>query len=232
VGPTLSTGGKRIPVYKKIIQENIKKWMIKEFLEYKLAKIGYIDCDILRSPLGTRIIIYAERPSRIIGRKGQNVKELQNLLATKFGIENPTIDVAPPKERPEYYAKVIANRIAWAMAKGVKFRRAAIIAIRQLVEAGVRGVEITISGKLTSERARFEKFVYGTIYKCGHDAKTKVDKYIAHVLLKPGMYGIEVRLLPPRRLSDEFIIKTPEQVKPEEKPVQVQEVQEVEKKSE
>jgi len=187
--------------------------MIKEFLEYRLAKLGYIDCDILRSPLGTRIIIYAERPSRIIGRKGQTVRELQQILATKLGVENPMIDVAPPKERPEYYAKIIANRIAWAMTKGVKFRRAAMIAIRQLIEAGIRGVEITISGKLTSERARFEKFTYGIIYKCGHDAKTKVDKYVGQVLLKPGIYGIEVRLLPPgRRLSDEFYIKTPEQV--------------------
>ncbi len=218
----MSTAGKRIPVYKKIIQDNIKKWMIKEFLEYRLAKLGYIDCDILRSPLGTRIIIYAERPSRIIGRKGQTVRELQQILATKFGVENPMIDVAPPKERPEYYAKIIANRIAWAMAKGIKFRRAAIIAIRQLMEAGVRGVEITISGKLTSERARFEKFTFGTIYKCGNDAKTKVDRYVGQVLLKPGMYGIEVRLLPPRRLSDEFYIKTPEQVKPAEEAVPAQ----------
>ena len=207
----MSTASKRVPVYKKIIQENVKKWMIKEYLEYRLAKLGYIDCDILKIPLGTRIIIYAERPNRIIGRRGAIVREIQQVLANKLGVENPTIDVTTvPK--PEYHAKIIANRIAWAMAKGVKFRRAAIIAIRQLIEAGVRGVEITISGKLTSERARFEKFTYGTIYKCGHDAKTKINRYVGQVLLKPGVYGIEVRILPPVRLSDEFIIKHPSEV--------------------
>ncbi len=234
MGSSLASSGKRVPVYKKIIQDNIKRWVVKEFLEYRLAKLGYIDCDILRSPLGTRIIIYAERPSRIIGRRGQTVRELQQALAAKLGVENPMIDVAPPKERPEYYAKIIANRIAWAMTKGVKFRRAALIAIRQLIEAGVRGVEITISGKLTSERSRFEKFTYGTIYKCGNDAKTKVDRYVGQVLLKPGIYGIEVRLLPPgRRLSDEFYVKTPEQVetKAAEVAEQTQQAQQAESSS-
>lgn len=204
----MSTQAKRIPVYKKILMDNVKKWMIKEFLEYRLAKQGYVDCDILRTPLGTRIIIYTERPSRIIGRKGVIVKELANTIATKLGVENPTIDVTPIQS-PEYYAKLIANRIAWAMTKGVKFRRAALITIRQLSETEIRGVEIVISGKLTSERARFEKYIYGTIYKCGHDSQTKVNRYVAHVLLKPGIYGIEVRVLPPIRLSDQFTIKPP-----------------------
>ncbi len=193
--------------------------MIKEFLEYKFAKAGYIDCDILRIPLGTRVIVYAERPSRIIGRKGMIVKEVQRVLATKFGVENPTIDVMGV-ERPEHYAKVIANRIAWAMSKGIRFRRVALIAVRQALDAGVRGIEITISGKLTSERARFEKFTGGLMYKCGHDVATKVNRYAGQVLLKPGMYGIEVRVLPPVRLSDEFYIKHPSEVKAAEaKPV-------------
>ncbi len=84
-----------------------------------------------------------------------------------------------------------------------------MIAIRQIMDGGAKGAEITISGKLTSERARFEKYVYGVIYKNGFDAKTKVQRFVGQVLLKPGIYGIEVRITPPIRFSDQFQIKPP-----------------------
>jgi len=160
----------RIPVYKKIIQDKIKEWMIKEFLNYRLSKQGYVDSDVLKTPLGTRIIIYAERPNWIIGRKGVIVKELTDLLSKKLGVDNPIIDVTPIQS-PELNPKIIANRIAWAMTKGVKFRRAGMIAIRQIMDGGAKGAEITISGKLTSERSRFEKYVYGIVYKNGYDSR-------------------------------------------------------------
>jgi len=198
----------RIPVYKKIIQDKIKEWMIKEFLNYRLSKQGYVDSDVLKTPLGTRIIIYAERPNWIIGRKGVVVKELTDLLSKKLGVDNPIIDVTPIQS-PELNPKIIANRIAWAMTKGVKFRRAGMIAIRQIMDGGAKGTEITISGKLTSERSRFEKYVYGTIYKNGYDSRTKVQRFVGQVLLKPGLYGIEVRITPPVRFSDEYRIKPP-----------------------
>ncbi len=204
----MSQAQRRIPVYKKILQDRIKEWMVKEFLNYKLAKQGYVDSDVLKTPLGTRIIIYAERPNRIIGRKGIIVKELTELLSRKLEVENPVIDVTPI-QNPELNPKIIANRIAWAMTKGVKFRRAGMIAIRQIMDGGARGAEVTISGKLTSERARFEKYVYGVIYKNGFDARTKMQRFVGQVLLKPGIYGIEVRITPPIRFSDQFQIKPP-----------------------
>jgi len=188
--------------------DNVKKWMIKEFLEYKLGRQGYVDSDVMRTPLGTRIVIYAERPNRIIGRKGVVVKELTELLARKLGVENPIIDVTPVQD-PDLNAKVIVNRIAWAMTKGVKFRRAGMIAIRQVMDAGAKGAEIVISGKLSSERARFEKYVQGVVYKNGQDSRLLVNRYVGSVLLKPGIYGIEVRIMPNVRASDNFQIKPP-----------------------
>ncbi len=91
----MSQAQRRIPVYKKILQDKIKEWMVKEFLNYRLAKQGYVDSDVLKTPLGTRIIVYAERPNRIIGRKGVIVKELTDLLSRKLEVENPIIDVTP-----------------------------------------------------------------------------------------------------------------------------------------
>jgi small subunit ribosomal protein S3 len=199
---------RRLPVYKKILMDNVKRWMIKEFLDHKLGRQGYVDSDVMRTPLGTRIVIYAERPNRIIGRKGVVVKELTELLSRKLNVENPIIDVTPVQD-PELNAKVIVNRIAWAMTKGVKFRRAGMIAVRQVMDAGARGVEVIISGKLSSERARFEKYTQGVVYKNGQDSRTNVNRHVGYVLLKPGIYGIEVRIMPNVRTSDSFQIRPP-----------------------
>ncbi len=206
---------KRTTILKKFLNEAIKKWEVSEFLERQLARAGFVKCDIMRTPLGTRILIYAERPAQVIGRRGANIRQLAEILEKKFGIENPQIDVVAV-ENPELCAKIMAQRIARAMARGIKFRRAAFIALRQIMGAGARGAEITISGKLTSERARFEKYTVGTMIKCGQDAREKVDKAVVYCLLKPGVYGIEVKILPPVKLEDEIKIKKPEEVKPEE----------------
>jgi small subunit ribosomal protein S3 len=208
----VSQQGKRLAVYKKILQDNVKRWVVKEFLEYKLARLGYVDSEILKTPLGTRIVIYAERPSRIIGKKGAVVKELSQILGSKLGVENPQIDVIDISkvDVPEMFPKVVAYRIANAMAKGIRFRRAAFIAIRQVTEAGARGFELVISGKLSTERAKFEKYKVGKVYKTGFDSTRTVRRGVVHVLLKPGIYGIRAAIAPASaRFADDFKLKPP-----------------------
>ncbi|MFB6490721.1 MAG: 30S ribosomal protein S3 [Thermoproteus sp. AZ2] len=205
--------GRRLAVYKKILQDNVKKWMIKEYLEYRLARLGYVDSEILKTPLGTRIVIYAERPSRIIGKKGAVVKELSQILGAKLGVDNPQIDVIDiaKVEAPEMFPKVVAYRIANAMAKGIRFRRVAFVAIRQVMEAGAKGMELVISGKLSTERAKFEKYKVGKIYKTGYDAKNTIRRAVVHVLLNPGIYGVEVSIAPASaRFADEFKLTPPQ----------------------
>lgn len=65
------------------------------------------------------------------------------------------------------------------------------------MEAGGAGAEIIISGKLRTERARFEKFRDGYLPKSGDPANRNLREAVMHVQLKPGMYGIRVRILPP-----------------------------------
>ena len=214
----MSTQQKRLPAYKKILDDNKKKWMIKEYLNIALTRQRYVDAVVQRAILGTKIIITAERKNRILGRRGQQVKVLQDLIKAKFNLDNVIIDVLP-EPHPEYNAKLVALRIADAMAKGVRFRRAALIAMRQLQEAKVQGAEIVISGKLTTERARFEKYTMGIIPKSGQDSLTKVQEAVIPILLKPGIYSVRVKVLPPdARLSDRFVIKPPEAQAPQEVP--------------
>jgi small subunit ribosomal protein S3 len=65
------------------------------------------------------------------------------------------------------------------------------------MDAGALGIEIVISGKLRTERARFEKFRAGNFPRCGEPALRYMKKAEIHVQLKPGMIGVRVKLMPP-----------------------------------
>lgn len=182
-------------VAKSFLQKGLQYMELSVFLARRLIHAGYVDVQLFKTPIGTRVVVLAERPAVVIGRRGASVKELQEILQKKFGVDNPQIDVVEVAN-PDLNAKIVAYGIARAMARGVKFRRAALVAIRRVMEAGARGIEVVISGKLSSQRARFEKYTAGVVYKSGMPGES-IDEAVIHVLLKPGIYGVKVRIAAP-----------------------------------
>ena len=183
-------------VVRHFITESIKKTEIDEFLQKKLERAGYGGVTISKTPLGTHMVIYAMRPGLVIGRGGESIKELASILEEKFKVSNPQISVSEI-EIPELNAYVVASRVASALQRGIHFRRAGFWALNQVMDAGALGAEIIISGKLRTERARFEKFRAGYLARCGEPALKYVRKAEVHVQLKPGIFGIRVRIMPP-----------------------------------
>lgn len=183
-------------VVKHFISKSKKRAEIDEFLQRKLEKAGYGGVNISETPLGTHIVIYAMRPGLVIGRGGETIRELAKIMEEKFNISNPQISVSEI-EVPELNPYVVATRIASALERGVHFRRAGFWALNQVMEAGALGAEIIISGKLRTERARYEKFRSGYLPKCGDPALKYMRKAEVHVQLKPGIYGVKVRIMPP-----------------------------------
>ena len=183
-------------VVKHFISESRKKTEIDEFLQRKLEKAGYGGVNISKTPLGTHIVIYAMRPGLVIGRSGETIRELARILEEQFKISNPQVSVSEI-EVPELNAYIVASRVASALQRGVHFRRAGFWALNQVMEAGALGAEIIISGKLRTERARNEKFRTGYLPKCGDPALKYMRKAEVHVQLKPGIYGVKVRIMPP-----------------------------------
>ena len=58
-----------------------KRYMqVNEFLSHHLSRAGYVDVQLIRTPIGTRVIIYSERPAMVIGKRGRTVKELTAIL--------------------------------------------------------------------------------------------------------------------------------------------------------
>ncbi|MEM3458579.1 MAG: 30S ribosomal protein S3 [Candidatus Bathyarchaeia archaeon] len=183
-------------VVKHFVTESIKKTEIDEFLQKKLERAGYGGVTISKTPLGTHVVIYVMRPGLVIGRGGETIRELAAILEEKFKISNPQISVSEI-EIPELNAYVVASRVASALQRGVHFRRAGFWALNQVMDAGALGAEIIISGKLRTERARFEKFRTGYLPKTGDAALKYMRKAEVHVQLKPGIFGVRVRIMPP-----------------------------------
>jgi len=185
-----------VSAVKHFIGESVKKAEIDEFLRNEFEKAGYGGVSITKTPLGTHIVLYAMRPGLVIGRGGETIRELAKVLEEKFQLSNPQISVAEI-EIPELNAYVVASRVTSALKRGVHYRRAGYWALNQVMEAGALGAEIIISGKLRTDRARYEKFRAGYMPKSGDPPMKYTKKAELQVQLKPGTLGVKVRIMPP-----------------------------------
>jgi len=203
-------------VVKHFIEDSIKKKEIDEFLQNEFERAGYGGVSITKTPLGTHLVIYTMRPGLVIGRGGETIRALATVLEEKFQLPSPQISVAEI-EIPELNAYVVASKIASALKRGVHYRRAGFWGITQAMEAGALGIEVIISGKLRTDRARYEKFREGYLPKSGEPPRKYMRKAELHVQLKPGTLGVKVRLLPPdAQFPDKVQVYTPpEEIEPE-----------------
>lgn len=194
-----------------VVKQGLKYMMLHEYLQRQFVRANYVDVQFFKTPIGTKVIIYAGIPGLVIGKRGAKIKMLSEVLEKEFGIENPQIDVIEVPNQ-DLNAKIMAYRLARALARGVKFRRAAMIALNRIMNAGARGAEVIISGKLTSQRHRTERFTRGFLPKSGGPKKSLVDEATVHVLMKLGMYGVKVRIMKQSRMPDYIEVKQPEVV--------------------
>ncbi len=201
---------------KYFIKQNSRKLAIDEFLASELNAAGYGGVEIRKMPMKTEVVIHASRPGVVIGRRGAKIRELTYILENEFGIERVQIEVSEI-ENPWLNAAVMASRLARQLERGVRFRRMAYWILRRVMRAGAIGCEIIVKGKLSSRRARYQKFKQGTIAKTGEPADLFVDHANDVAVLKPGVIGITVRIMgPTAKLPGVINIKPPKPRKKEE----------------
>jgi small subunit ribosomal protein S3 len=183
-------------IEKDFVTEGLKRTRIDEYLERELERAGYGGMEIQVTPLGTMIVVYAERPGMVIGRGGKTVRNITQNLKIDYGLENPQVEVKEV-DVPELNPKIMAHKIAAMLQRGMHFRRVAYTALRRIMGAGAQGVEVTISGKIRGSRSACAKFTDGYIKRCGEPSIRFVREGFAAVQLKPGVLGISVRIMPP-----------------------------------
>ena len=188
---------------KNVMKNNYRMMELDEYLNATLRDAGYGGSEIQKTPIGTKITLFVTRPGLAIGRKGSGIKDLTLKLEQQFGLSNPQVSVLEVT-KPELNPKIMANRIAQLIERGTAFRRAALWTINTIIEAGALGVEVSIAGKLRSERAHFEKHTSGVIPKSGDFAQKVVKVATSQVLTKMGLMGIRLKIAMKEDLPRDF----------------------------
>jgi len=165
-------------------------------LRSELVRAGFAGVDLQKTPLGVRITLKTSRPGLVIGKGGKRIQEITDVLQEKYGLELPQIEVEEVAN-PDLNAQIMAERLAYSLDRGRHYRRAAYYILRKVMDAGALGVEISIAGKVTSQRAKTQRFRTGTMAKSGQLAQIGVDKGIAQCITKTGVLGVKVKIMRP-----------------------------------
>jgi len=184
-----------MPLAKHFIEQGIKLMQINEYLRSELVRAGFAGVDLQKTPLGVRITLKTSRPGLVIGKGGKRIQEITDVLRTVYDLESPQIEVEEVKN-PDVNAQIMAERLAYSLDRGRHYRRAGYYILRKVMDSGLaRGVEIQISGKVTSQRARTQIFRAGTMSKSGQPAQEGVDKGVAQCIQKSGTLGVIVKIM-------------------------------------
>lgn len=188
---------------KNVVRDNYNMMLLQEYLRERIKDAGFGGFEMAKSPTGTRVTLHVTRPGIVIGRKGVGIKELTDVLGDRFGLKDPQITVSE-LEKPELSPNVMCNRIATHISRGISFRRATMWTLRQIMDGGAMGVQITVSGKLRGDRSAFEKHTQGILPRAGHTAAVTVSEDIAHVQTPMGLIGVRVRIAKKNAMPAEF----------------------------
>ncbi len=194
-------------IERKFIKHNVTEQRIKEYVNNQLGRAGIGKIKLHLTPLGEKIVVHSSNPGLVVGKEGSNIKEMTRLLKKNFKLENPQIEISEVRD-PNSNAQIVADRVAGALErygsgnfKGIMHR-----SIRDILNAGVKGAEIVISGKLPGSRAKRWRILSGYMKKCGDIAIADVDFGIAIAKLKSGVVGVKIKIMPSNIVLPDTII--------------------------
>ncbi len=176
------------------VKQAIKEVELEKFIESSFPDGDYSKIVLQRTPLGLKVVIFTNKPGRIIGRGGRNIELMNQALKQRFGLENPQIDIKSI-ENPDLDAKIVAKQIASALERGYNYKKIGNVFLKRIMDAGAIGVEIIIKGKLGGAMSRMGKFIAGYIKHSGQGVIDHVDKGFYEALPKLGKIGITVRIM-------------------------------------
>ena len=162
---------------------------IRNLVGERLKDAAVSDIYIERYANRIRVTIKSARPGLVIGRKGEDIDKLREILAvmTKKEIY---IEIAEVKS-PDLDATLVAANVAMQLERRVSYRRAMKRAIQMAMDNGGLGIKITVAGRLGgAEIARTESYKEGKIPL--HTLRANIDYGTAEANSVAGIIGIKV----------------------------------------
>ena len=167
----------------------VEDFKIRQFVkkEYRLAGIPKIEIERTRDQV--IVHLHCARPGIIIGKKGQEVDRLkarlEDLTGRRMDLKIVEINNASRS------AQLVAEDVAGQLEKRAAFRRTIKRALEQVMEAGVNGVKVQLSGRLGgAEMSRCEKAARGSIPLS--TLQQHVDYGFAKAQTAQGVIGVKV----------------------------------------
>lgn len=141
--------------------------LIRKFLKEKFKKTGIAKVEIERSIEKVRVSLYTTKPGLIIGRAGKGAeelkKQLQGFLPKGTILELVIRELEQKLEQtPQVTSQLILEDAVSDIEKRVPYRRVLKRALEQGKKAGVRGIRVSLKGRLDGiEIAREEHLSWG-----------------------------------------------------------------------
>ena len=177
-------------------------YKLRKYVDEKLNRrppfAGISDILIERTREELTVTLKTARPGLVIGPKGAEVDKLREELEDLIGRKVAPIKVIEVKN-PDLNAQLVAEAIAEQLKKRASFRRVMKMRMDSSMQAGAKGIRISISGRLGgAEIARTEKATVGSVplttlqadVNYGYAiAKTTYGTIGIKVWIYRGMYG-------------------------------------------
>jgi small subunit ribosomal protein S3 len=210
-------------------EDNVLREEIKS--RYREAAISLIEID--RQAKDVTITLHTARPGIVIGRGGQRVDEmrvhLENLIGKRVRLNIQEV------RQPELDAYLVARSVAEQMERRIAYRRAMRQAMFRTIQAGARGIKISVAGRLGgAEIARRQTAHEGQVPL--HTLRADIDYGFTEAHTTMGRIGIKVwiykgQVLPEAKPAEteekpaEEAIEEVPATEVEEKPVEAAEVE-------
>ncbi len=173
--------------YAKFLKNDLE---VRKLIQDKVGSRGAINrVEISRTANLVTVTISTAKAGVVIGRGGQGVQELKEKIEKIYGI--PTRVNIEEIKKPELYAKLVAENIAFQLERRMSFRRAIKSSAANTMRSGAKGIRIEVAGRLNgAEMSRREKEVAGSVPL--HTLRADIDYAHVNAQTVAGIIGVKV----------------------------------------
>ncbi len=188
--------------YVEFLHEDLK---IRQAIQSKYLEAGISQVESDRQANKVALTIYTARPGIVIGRGGQRVEEMRQILESLIGkkVQLNILEI----QQPELDAYLVARAIAEQLERRIVYRRAMKQAIFRTLQAGAKGIRISCSGRLGGvEIARRQIMHEGQVPL--HTMRADIDYGFTEARTGLGRIGVKVwiykgDILPEAKMAEE-----------------------------